>query len=79
MIIFVSYEGFELMANVVGKMRNPEKTISKAYFTAVGFVIVLYVLISVVTLGNLSFGQIAGAQDYAERSLYDKEGANGKA
>ncbi|MGH4117420.1 APC family permease [Clostridium sp.] len=65
MIIFVSYEGFELMANAVGKMRNPEKTIPKAYFTAVGFVLVLYVLISVVTLGNLSIKQIAGAQDFA--------------
>jgi amino acid transporter len=65
MIIFVAYEGFELMANAVGEMRNPEKAIPKAYFTAVGFVIVLYVLISVVTLGNLPIKQITAAQDYA--------------
>lgn len=65
MIIFVAYEGFELMANAVGEMPNPEKTIPRAYFTAVGFVILLYVLISVVTLGNLPISQIASAQDYA--------------
>lgn len=65
MIIFVAYEGFELMANAAGEMRNPEKAIPKAYFTAVGFVIVLYVLISLVTLGNLPIKQIAAAQDYA--------------
>jgi len=65
MIIFVAYEGFELMANAAGEMRNPEKAIPKAYFTAVGFVIVLYVLISMVTLGNLPIKQIAAAQDYA--------------
>ncbi|MBK5254275.1 MAG: APC family permease [Peptostreptococcaceae bacterium] len=65
MIIFVAYEGCELMANAVGEMRNPEKAIPKAYFTAVGFVIVLYVLISVVTLGNLPIKQITAAQDYA--------------
>jgi len=65
MIIFVAYEGFELIANAAGEMRNPVKTIPKAYFTAVGFVIVLYVLISVVTLGNLPIQQIVVAQDYA--------------
>jgi len=65
MIIFVAYEGFELIANAAGEMRNPSKTIPKAYFTAVGFVIVLYVLISVVTLGNLPIQQIVVAQDYA--------------
>ncbi|MDR3599175.1 MAG: APC family permease [Desulfosporosinus sp.] len=65
MIIFVAYEGFELIANAAGEMRNPSKTIPKAYFTAVGFVIVLYVLISAVTLGNLPIKQIVVAQDYA--------------
>ncbi|EGW41717.1 APC family permease [Desulfosporosinus sp. OT] len=65
MIIFVAYEGFELIANTAGEMRNPNKTIPKAYFSAVGFVIVLYVLISAVTLGNLPIKLIVVAQDYA--------------
>lgn len=65
MIIFLAYEGFELIANAAEDMRNPGKTIQKAYFTAVIFVIVLYVLISIVTLGNLPFKQIVIAQDYA--------------
>ncbi|AET69166.1 amino acid transporter [Desulfosporosinus orientis DSM 765] len=65
MIIFLAYEGFELIANAAGEMRNPGKTIPKAYYTAVGFVILLYVAIAVVTLGNLPVDQIITAQDYA--------------
>lgn len=65
MIIFLAYEGFELIANTAGDVRDPEKTLPKGYYTAVGFVILLYVLVSTVTIGNLSVDKIYAAQDYA--------------
>jgi len=65
MIIFLAYEGFELIANTAGDVRNPEKNLPKAYGTAVIFVIVLYILVSTVTVGNLSVGKIVEAKDYA--------------
>jgi amino acid transporter len=65
MIIFLAYEGFELIANTAEDVRNPGKTLPRAYYSAVGFVIVLYVLVSFVTVGNLSIDEIAGARDYA--------------
>jgi amino acid transporter len=65
MIIFLAYEGFELIANTAENMRNPRQTLPRAYFSAVGFVIVLYVLISLVTIGNLSVNSIVAAEDYA--------------
>jgi amino acid transporter len=65
MIIFVAYEGFELIANTGGDARSPEKTLPRAYFFSVGFVIVLYVLISIVAVGNLTLAQIAASSDYA--------------
>lgn len=37
----------------------------RAYYTAVGFVIGLYVLISLVTVGNLAVTKIVAAKDYA--------------
>jgi amino acid transporter len=65
MIIFLAYEGFELIANTAQDVREPQQTLPKAYYSSVGFVIVLYVLVSMVTAGNLSIGQIVAAKDYA--------------
>ncbi|MBK0369062.1 APC family permease [Flavobacterium agrisoli] len=64
MVIFVAYEGFELIANSVSDLKDREKNTEKAYFGAVGFVIILYILIAIVTVGALPFKEIANAQDY---------------
>lgn len=64
MVIFVAYEGFELIANSISDLKDKEKNTEKAYFGAVGFVIILYILIAIVTVGALPFEQIATAQDY---------------
>jgi amino acid transporter len=65
MIIFLAYEGFELIANTAGDVKNPRKTLHRAYYSAVGFVIALYVFISIVAVGNLPVDQIVAAKDYA--------------
>ncbi len=65
MIIFLAYEGFELIANTAHDVRNPERTLPRAYYTAVGFVIGLYVLVALVTVGNLPVDRIVAAKDYA--------------
>lgn len=65
MLIFLAYEGFELIANSAQDVRAPTTILPRAYFTAVGFVIVLYVLIAIVTIGNLPINRIIDARDYA--------------
>ena len=65
MIIFLAYEGFELIANTAGDVKNPKKTLPRAYYSAVGFVILLYILVSTVTVGNLPLPKIIEAKDYA--------------
>lgn len=65
MIIFLAYEGFELIANAAGDMASPAKTLKKAYFSAVVFVIILYILVAIVAIGNLPVDQIVHAKDYA--------------
>lgn len=65
MIIFLAYEGFELIANTAKDVKNAQKTLPRAYYTAVGFVIILYILIAIVTVGNLSLSEILHAEDYA--------------
>lgn len=64
MVIFVAYEGFELIANAAPDIFNPQKNIPKAYYISVIFVIILYVVIAAITVGSLPFNQIATAQDY---------------
>ena len=64
MVIFVAYEGFELIANSIADLEDKEKNTEKAYFGAVGFVVILYILIAIVTVGALPFEQIANAEDY---------------
>lgn len=64
MVIFVAYEGFELIANAVPDIIDPKKNIPRAYYISVIFVIVLYITIAFITVGSLPFKTIASAQDY---------------
>jgi amino acid transporter len=65
MIIFLAYEGFELIANTAGNVKNAQRTLPWAYYSSVVFVILLYILIAVVTVGNLPVPEIVAARDYA--------------
>ncbi|MCB2189602.1 MAG: APC family permease [Deltaproteobacteria bacterium] len=65
MIIFVAYEGFELIANTAQDVRDQRLVLPRAYGAAVGFVIVLYILVALVTVGSLSLADIASARDFA--------------
>ena len=65
MIIFLAYEGFELIANTATDVRDAARTLPRAYYIAVGFVIALYILVALVTVGNLPVDKIVAAKDYA--------------
>ncbi len=65
MIIFLAYEGFELIANTAQDVRDAHKTLPRALYSSVVFVIVLYVLVSLVAVGTLSVDKIVSAKDYA--------------
>jgi len=63
MVIFLNYEGFELIANASNSMRNPKKTLPIAYLGGVSIVIVIYVLIAIISVGHLEFATIAANPD----------------
>jgi hypothetical protein len=65
MIIFLAYEGFELIANTARDVRDPHRTLPRAFYSSVGIVIVLYVLVAAVTVGTLPVSKIVEAKDYA--------------
>ncbi len=64
MVIFVAYEGFELIANAAEDVRDPARTLPRALYLSVGIVIVLYVAVSMVTIGALSFAAVRRASDH---------------
>jgi amino acid transporter len=64
-IIFVAYEGFELIGNTAGDIKDPSKNLPRAFYISVVTVILLYVAIAIVTVGNLPLDQIVAAKDYA--------------
>ncbi|MFJ9539255.1 APC family permease [Streptomyces sp. NPDC101225] len=64
-LIFLGYEGFELIANAAEDAKEPERTLPRAYLLSIASVIVLYVLVAFVAVGNLTSSQITHDRDYA--------------
>jgi amino acid transporter len=63
-LIFVAYEGFELIPNAVQEMRNPEVKLRRGLIIAVLATSAVYVVVSLVALGNLTPEQVAKDQEY---------------
>ena len=65
MIIFVAYEGFELIANAAEEIKEPSKNLPRAFYGSVLFVILLYILIAIISVGTVPEAQLLEAKDYA--------------
>lgn len=53
-LLYVTYEGFGVVTNSAGDMRNPAKELPRAMFLALGIVIVVYLAVSSVVVMTLS-------------------------
>jgi amino acid transporter len=65
LIIFLAYEGFELIANTAKDVENPEKTLPKAYYASVLTVIAVYCTVAAVAVANLTYEDVIRYKDYA--------------
>ncbi len=65
MIIFVAYEGFELIANAAEDIKKPLVNLPRAFYLSVITVIVLYILIALITVGTVPEAKLLVARDYA--------------
>lgn len=63
-LIFVAYEGFELIPNAIDEMRDPGRDLRPAILLAIGITTLIYVVVAVVALGNLTPQQITHDQEY---------------
>ncbi len=64
-LIFVAYEGFELIPNAVNEMNNPEINLKRGIIYSILITVFLYILVSFVAVGNLTQGQISKYKEYA--------------
>lgn len=64
-LLFIGYEGFGLIANAAGDMADPKKLLPKALYLTVAIVIVIYVGVAVVAIGNLSVPELVEFKEYA--------------
>lgn len=64
-LTFFAYAGFGMITNASGEVKNPKKTIPKAIFIAILFVMFLYTTLCLVVLGNIPLEEIEKHADTA--------------
>lgn len=64
-IFFLSYMGFGLVTNASEHMRDPQHNVPRAIYISILVVTVMYVLVSLVAVGNLPLSHLIEARDYA--------------
>ena len=64
-LIFVAYEGFELLPNAINEMRNPERNLRRGIYLSIVITAVVYVIVALVAVGNLTATQIQTKGEYA--------------
>jgi uncharacterized protein len=65
MLIFLSYEGFELIANASPRVTNRAHTLPLAFYGSVVVAMLLYISIVVVSVGHLPFEQLEAQKNHA--------------
>jgi len=64
-LFFLSYMGFGLITNASEHIRNAKKTVPRAIYISVFIVIVVYVSVSLIAVGNLTIPQLTSAKENA--------------
>ncbi len=64
-VIFVAYEGFQLITNAVLESESPEKNIPRAIYASIVITGAIYILLAIVAVKFLSFEEIMKAKEYA--------------
>jgi amino acid transporter len=64
-VIFVAYEGFQLITNAILETENPDRNIPLGIYGSILVTGAIYILLSIVAVGTLSYGEIVSAKEYA--------------
>ncbi len=64
-LIFVAFEGFQLITNAVCETKDPKRNIPRAIYGSIVIVLLIYVGLSIVAIGSISIDKIIAAEEYA--------------
>ncbi len=64
-LVFVAFEGFQLITNVVTEMRNPDKNLARGIYASIAITSIIYIVLAIVGVGNLGEAQLIEAKEYA--------------
>ncbi|GEM90662.1 APC family permease [Oceanithermus desulfurans] len=64
-VIFVAYEGFQLITNAVAETENPDRDVPRGIYGSILITGLIYLLLAVVAVGTMSMDQIVQAKEYA--------------
>ncbi len=64
-LIFVAYEGFELIPNSVKEMERPDRNLSRGIYASIVITTVIYIVVALVAVGNLTTAEISRYGEYA--------------
>jgi amino acid transporter len=64
-IFFLSYMGFGLITNASENIRNASRNVPRAIYISIGIVMLIYLLVAVVAVGNLSIPELMKAKENA--------------
>jgi amino acid transporter len=64
-VFFLSYMGFGLITNASEHIRDAARTVPRAIYISIAIVIVVYVSVSLVAVGNLTIPQLTAASENA--------------
>ena len=64
-LIFVAYEGFQLITNAVMETRDPVRNVPRGIYGSIAVTSVIYVALAVVAVGNLGVADLVAAEEYA--------------
>lgn len=63
-IVFMSYEGFGLVANTAEDIRRPKKNLPRSLYISVLVVMFVYVMVNIAVVGNMSIQHILENKEY---------------
>lgn len=61
-LVYVAYVGFEVIADDAEEVANPSRNIPRGILISLTLVIVIYILVALVTLGNVPWPELAGSE-----------------
>ncbi|HHO54399.1 MAG TPA: amino acid permease [Deltaproteobacteria bacterium] len=64
-LIFVAFEGFQLITNGVTETRDPKKNIPRGIYGSIVITSIIYVGVAFVALGNMDIESLIAAEEYA--------------